>query len=134
MFNDKMFHDVCMRSIACLLVSAAPAWAGSLDGASPAGRYALSDAECKADDVFATLTAKTLTLPTYACKGVAYDQTESKGGRALYAVAAKSCGGEEGPSKPDKFKIVVEGDTLQFLWANGTKSAQLVRCAGAGRK
>jgi len=126
------------RALACaaaLALTVAPAQAGSLAAVSPAGRYALTSADCKAGEIFATLTDSAVTLPTYSCKGVDYDQTENKGGRALYAVSAKSCiGEEEAKGKPAAFKLVVEGDALQFLWSDGTQSAKLTRCAAKGRK
>jgi hypothetical protein len=117
-----------------LALMTAPAAAGSLDSLSPAGRYALSPADCTGGEIFATLTETTLALPTYACTGVDYDQAENKGGRALYAVTAKSCAGEEGRPKPDKFSLVAEGASLRILWRDGTKSALLTRCAARGRK
>jgi hypothetical protein len=124
------------RIIAVVIVVAfaPPVLAGSLESVSPAGRYALTAADCKAGDIFATVTERLLALPTYACKGVEYDQTESKGGRALYSVTAKSCVGEEGRAKPDRFTLAVESETLQILWSDGTKSARLARCGAKGVK
>ena len=105
------------------------ALAGSLANISPKGRYALAEAGCKAKDYFATLTETTLDLPTYSCKGVSYDQTESKGGQATYQVTAKACAGEEmGKPRADAFALTIEGDVLQILWRDGTKSAKLARC------
>ncbi|WP_018264621.1 hypothetical protein [Methylosinus sp. LW4] len=115
-----------------ILLFAGAAQAGSLDAHSPIGRYALDAASCKAKDYFATLEETKLTLPTYSCEGVEYDETENKGGRALFSVTARACSGEEG-GKPhrDAFKLTLEGGVLRFLWSDGTKSAGLVRCAGA---
>ncbi|TLG73984.1 hypothetical protein [Methylocystis sp. B8] len=120
-----------MRSIALLLaLSAAPAIAASVNKDSPAGRYALDAAACKAKDYFATITESEAVLPTFSCKGVDYDQTENKGGRALYKATAKSCVGEESnePHK-DSFTLIVDSAGLQILWADGTKSAVFTRCA-----
>ena len=118
------------------LLLAGAAQGGSLDAHSPLGRYALDAASCKAKDYFATLDEKRLTLPTYGCQGVDYDETENKGGRALFAVTARACSGEE-DAKPhrDAFQMTLENGALQFLWKDGTKSAKLVRCsAGAGAR
>jgi hypothetical protein len=105
------------------------ALAGSLASVSPKGHYALGNAACKAKDYFATLTETTLDLPTYSCTGVSYDQTESRGGHVNYHVTAKSCAGEEtGQPRADAFALAIEGDALQILWRDGTKSAKLARC------
>lgn len=116
-------------STALVLLLAGAALAGSLDSLSPAGRYALDAKDCKAKDYFATLTETMIILPTYACKGVDYDQTEKKSGRAVFAVRAKSCVGEEtAKPAPDEFSLSLEDDILQFTWKDGSQSAQLRRC------
>jgi len=113
---------------------AGAAQAGSLEAHSPLGRYALNEASCKAKDYFATLEATRLTLPTYGCEDVDYDETENKGGRALFAVKARACSSEE-DAKPhrDAFQMTLENGALQFLWKDGTKSAKLVRCSAGAR-
>ncbi len=116
-------------STAFVPLVAETALAGSLDSLSPSGRYALDEKSCKAKDYFATLTATMIILPTYTCKGVDYDQTEKKGGRAVFAVRAKSCIGED-TAKPasDAFSLTLEDDILQFTWKDGSQSAKLRRC------
>ena len=105
------------------------ACAASLEGASSAGRCALDAGACKAKDYFLTITDTTFVLQTYSCKGVAYDQSENKGGRALYAVTAKACVGEDSnTAKPDSFKLVADSGTMQILWRDGTKSGRMIRC------
>ncbi|WP_424362645.1 hypothetical protein [Methylocystis parvus] len=120
-----------MRRYALLLgLAAAPALAASVDKDSPVGRYALDAAACKAKDHFVTLTESEARMPTFGCKGVDYDQTENKDGRAVYKATAKSCVGEES-AKPHKatFTLVLDPAGLQFLWADNSKSAVLTRCA-----
>lgn len=121
---------VLLCSIALALSTASAARAGSLDGLSPIGRYAVDAKSCKAKNYFATLTASTIVLPTYSCEGVDYDQTEKTGARAVFAVRAKSCLGEES-SKPsaDEFSLTLDDGVLQFTWKDGSKSAKLRRCA-----
>ena len=105
------------------------AMAASLEGASPAGRYALNAGACKAKDYFLTVTDSTFVLQTYSCKNVSYDQTENASGRALYTATAKACVGEESnTAKSDSFKLVTEAGTLQILWRDGTKSGRMIRC------
>jgi len=120
-----------MRSLAFLLaLSAAPALAASVNKDSPAGRYALDAAACKAKDYFVTITESETVLPTFSCKGVDYDQTENKGGRAIYKATAKSCMGEESVKpRQETFTLIVDAVGLQILWADGTKSAVFPRCA-----
>jgi hypothetical protein len=120
-----------MRSLAVILaLISAPALAASLGKESPVGRYALDAAACKAKDYFVTLTESEAMLPTFSCKGVDYDQTENKGGRAVYQASAKACVGEES-MKPRKetFTLVVDAAGLQIIWADGSKSAVFTRCA-----
>jgi hypothetical protein len=121
-----------MKSLAILLaaIAASPALAASSDKDTPAGRYASDASACKAKDYFVTITASETILPTFSCKGVSYDQTENKGGRAVYKAEAKSCMGEES-AKPrkERFTLVVDSAGLQILWADGTKSAVFARCA-----
>ncbi|WP_330082624.1 hypothetical protein [Methylocystis iwaonis] len=106
-----------------------PALAASAGKDSPVGRYALDGAACKAKDYFVTLTDDAVTLPTLGCKGVSYDQTENKGGRAVYAVTARSCLGEEpGQPRKESFTLVLDAAGLQILWADGAKSAVFMRC------
>lgn len=111
-------------------LASAPALAASVSKDSPAGRYAFDAAGCKAKDYFVTLTESEAVLPTFSCTGVDYDQTENKGGRAVYKASAKSCVGEES-AKPRKeaFTLIVDAAGLQILWADGTKSAVFARCA-----
>ncbi len=118
------------RFLLLLSVFATPALGASAEKDSPAGRYALDAAACKAKDYFVTLTDTEATLPTLACKGVDYDQTENKGGRAVYKVTARSCAGEE-PGKPRKetFILTLDPKGMQILWADGSKSAVFTRCA-----
>ncbi len=117
-----------------LLYLALAAALGSTDLAAagngpPAGRYALDNAACKAEDYFVTLSEDAITLPTLGCKGVSYDQTENKAGRAVYAVTARSCLGEEpGQPRKESFTLVLEAPGLRILWADGTKSAVFTRC------
>lgn len=116
------------------LLLAAGASAGSLDAHSPLGRYALNEAGCKAKDYFATLEEKKLTLPTYACEGVDYDETENEGGRALFSVKARACSGEDDAKRHrDAFKMTLDNGALQFLWSDGTKSVKLIRCSVGAR-
>jgi hypothetical protein len=120
-----------MRSLAFLFaLSAAPALAASVTKDSPTGRYALDSAACKAKDYFVTITESEAVLPTFSCKGVDYDQTENKGGRAIYKATAQSCIGEESV-KPRKeaFTLITDSAGLQIFWADGTKSAVFTRCA-----
>ncbi|PWB81047.1 MAG: hypothetical protein C3F11_16255 [Methylocystaceae bacterium] len=116
-------------SAAVLLPVAAAALAGSLDGLTPAGRYALDAAGCKVKDYFATLTETAIVLPTFSCEGVAFDQTEKRAGRAVFIARAKACVGEETlKAAPDAFSLALEDGVLQFSWKDGTKSAKLRRC------
>lgn len=120
-----------MRRFALLLgLAAAPALAASVDKDSPVGRYALDAVACKAKDYFVTLAETEATLPTFGCKGVDYDQTENKGGRAVYKATAPACVGEES-AKPRKetFTLVLDATGLQIHWSDGSKSAVLKRCA-----
>jgi hypothetical protein len=121
-----------MKNCAMLLtaIAAGPALAASSDKDTPAGRYASDASACKAKDYFVTITASETILPTFSCKGVAYDQIENKGGRAVYEAEAKSCMGEES-TKPreERFTLVVDAAGMQILWADGTKSAVFTRCA-----
>lgn len=121
-------------ALVSLLLAAGAASAGSLDAHSPLGRYALNEAGCKAKDYFATLEEKRLSLPTYACEGVDYDETENRGGRALFSVKALACSGED-DAKPrrDAFKMTLDNGALQFLWSDGTRSAKLIRCSAGAR-
>lgn len=123
----------CAARVSCVtlaLLFQFEAHAASLDGLSPAGRYALDAKSCKAKDYFATLTASTIVLPTYSCEGVDYDQIEKSSGRAVFVVRADSCFGEES-AKPtaDEFSLTLEDGVLQFTWKDGSKSAKLRRCA-----
>jgi hypothetical protein len=118
------------RSVLFLSLAAAPALAASVDKDSPVGRYALDAAACKAKDYFVTLTETEARLPTFGCKGVDYDQTENKGGRAVYKATATSCVGEESAkSRKETFTLVLDAAGLRILWADGTKSAVFTRCA-----
>jgi hypothetical protein len=117
------------RALILALVSA-PALAASVDKDSPLGRYSLDAAACKAKDYFVTLTENEAVLPTFSCKGVDYDQSENKGGRAIYKASAKSCVGEESNEpRKETFTLVVDAAGLQILWADGSKSAVFTRCA-----
>jgi len=117
------------RLLLLALLFSGPAIAASVDKETPAGRFALDTAACKAGDIFATIGAKTLTLPTFSCEKVGFDQTENKGGRALWSVDAKACSGEEDSRpKPQTFKIALDDRGLQIFWKDGTRSAVLVRC------
>ncbi len=120
-----------MKTLALIFgAMAAPALAASVDKDSPAGRYALDASACKAQEFFVTITASETVLPTFNCKGVTYDQTESTGGRSVYKVTAKSCVSEESSkARKESFTVVVDAAGLQILWSNGTKSAVFTRCA-----
>lgn len=117
------------RLLAAALFLSGAAAAASLDALSPAGRYALDAAGCKAKDYFATLGETKITLPTYSCEGVDYDQTEKRGGRAVYVVHAKACVGEEAQkAAPAEFSLTLEDGVLQFHWKDGSMSARLRHC------
>lgn len=119
-----------MKKLFCLLAVcvAAPAFAASVENVTPTGKYALKKADC-GNELFVTLTPKRVDFLTYSCDKVAYDQTENKGGKVTYAVTSKACIGEEDTKpKADHFTLVLENDTLQVLWADGTKSAKAVLC------
>jgi hypothetical protein len=122
-----------MKSFAILFaaMAAAPAFAASIDKDTPAGRYATDASACKAKDYFVTITASEAILPTFSCKGVSYDQTENKGGRAVYKASAAACMGEESVKpRKESFSLVVDAAGLRILWADGTKSAVFTRCPG----
>ena len=102
--------------------------AASVDMALPKGEYALSKAEC-GSEIFAKLAPKRIDFLTYSCTKVTYDQTESSSGKVSYDVKSPSCQGEEDTkAHADHFKLVLENDTLQVLWADGTKSGKAVLC------
>jgi hypothetical protein len=99
--------------------------------AMPLPAIAADDANASgAKDDFVAITQSQAILPAFGRKSVACDQTESKGGRAVYKASAKSCVGEES-AKPRKeaFTLVVDAAGLQIFWADGTKSAVFARCA-----
>ncbi|MGD9659222.1 MAG: hypothetical protein AB7U61_16560 [Methylocystis sp.] len=118
------------RLVLILALTSAPSFAASVGKDSPAGRYALDLAACKAKDYFVTLTESEAALPTFSCKGVDYDQTENNSGRAVYKATAKACIGEESNKPREKaFTLIVDAAGLQILWADGAKSAVFTRCA-----
>ncbi len=111
-----------------VLFISSPAMAASVEMALPKGEYALSKAEC-GSEIFAKLAPKRIDFLTYSCTKVTYDQTESSGGKISYDVKSPSCQGEEDTkAHADHFKLVLENDTLQVLWADGTKSGKAVLC------
>lgn len=113
---------------------AAPAFAagaGPLDNVSPAGRYATDKKGCAEKDYFLTLTDRRMDLPTYSCEGLAIDQSENKGGRAVYRVKAKSCVGEDGKRSPDAFGLETKDGALRILWKEGP--SDWLRLCAAGR-
>jgi hypothetical protein len=114
-----------------MVLSCGPALAqASMAGLTPAGRYGLDAASCRAGDIFATLTTSRIDLPTVSCTGVDYDQTGNAGGVTTWSVSAKACF-EEGATrgKPMRFRITREaGGAIRFHWADGTRSGTLTRC------
>ncbi|MEF3365993.1 hypothetical protein V3H18_05530 [Methylocystis sp. 9N] len=110
-------------------LAAAPIHAASVDKDTPAGRYAIDAASCKAKDYFVTVTAKETVLPTFSCKDVSYDQTENKGGRAVYQATSSKCFGEESVQpRKESFTLIVDAAGLQIVWSDGSKSAVFARC------
>jgi len=112
-----------------MVLAAGAAMAQSARAPSLNGRYAFGPAECKAKDYFATIKETSFDLPVYSCKGVTYDQIESRGGLDTYRVTAKSCVGEMAvKGKPNTLTILREKGSIRFRWADGSTGAPLVRC------
>lgn len=113
-------------------LAAVPALAASVNKDRLDGRYAQDARARKAQDFFVTITGDSVVLPAFSCEGVAFDQIENKGGRAVYKVSAASCVDEES-TKPRKesFTLVRDGAGLRILWRDGTKSAVFKRCGAA---
>lgn len=119
-------HHIVPAIFALGVVSAE---AQSVSKTSLAGRYGLDKASCVAKDYFATVKETGFDLPVMSCKGVEFDQTESKGGVESYSAKAQSCIGEgQTKGRPAVFRVVRKSGTIQFFWSDGTKSGVLTRC------
>ncbi|MCA0399215.1 MAG: hypothetical protein LCH38_00190 [Proteobacteria bacterium] len=119
-----------MRSAALVLfLVTSPAMAsGGAEPRPPEGRYALHGQACKANDIFLTLKGDRMDLPVFSCQGLGFKVIETRGDGALWAVKGKRCQGEEAPPGPQDFKLEARGTSLRILWADGSRSAPLMRC------
>ena len=123
-----MNHRLSNAISGLLICVSSMAMAASVEMTSPKGEYALTKAEC-GSEIFAKLAPKRVDFLTYSCTKVTYDQTESSGGKISYDVKSPSCQGEEDTkAHADHFKLVLENDSLQVFWADGTKSGKAILC------
>ena len=119
----------CLVALAGALVAVSASAQTALSGPSLVGRYGANKSACAARDYFATVKANSIDLPVFSCTGVTFDQTEAKGGTETYTANARRCTGEgEVSGKPQVFRVVRRQGTIQFLWADGTRSGTLVKC------
>ena len=128
-----MLRSLFLAPAVCLAHSAAGA--ASLEALSPAGRYGLDAADCRANAIFVTVTEDSVTFPVFSCRGVSFDMAAKTGDIATFKGIAKACLAEgQSQASVRTFRLVKDGTSVQFFWEDGTRSGKLLRCPERKRR